>query len=306
MLFIRAPAPTIHRNLHLVHSLTNVPSLSSHLSFITILVHAFSTIKMLCRSTPRVLHRFGVNRSEGSSSLFSHSINTGRLFRAKSGLEYHNDVTTDMQRNYTSKNPVPDFNDTHAAYETKSNKELLRAVVCFRLCTIPPLVNQAEGWLRTSRFLLGSRITNAALKATLYSHFCAGEDQERIRPIIQKLQDAGIGSILDYAAENDQPNMATAPLPDLPLEEQNIRVQTYDYESEAQCDRHVETFGRCINDVASLGPDGFAAVKITALGNPKLLARLSTAIVEAKRLFQIFDTNGDGVLSREEFEFGYK
>jgi proline dehydrogenase len=91
-----------------------------------------------------------------------------------------------------------------------------------------------------------------------------------------------------------------------PEAERQIRVQTYDYESEAQCDKHVETFLHCIQDVASFGPDGYAAVKITALGNPKLLARLSTAIVEAKRLFEIFDMNGDGVISREEFEFGYK
>ena len=91
-----------------------------------------------------------------------------------------------------------------------------------------------------------------------------------------------------------------------PESEQQIRVQTYDYESEAQCDKHVETFLHCIKDVESFGPDGYAAVKITALGNPKLLARLSTAIVEATRLFEVFDMNGDGVISRDEFEFGYK
>jgi proline dehydrogenase len=237
-----------------------------------------------------VLHLFGVIRSKVSPSVFSSSINS----------------VSDASRNSTIKNPVPDFHDARAAYETKTNAQLLRAAACFRLCKIPLLVNHAESWLRTSRYLLGGWITNAALKATMYGHFCAGEDQERIRPIIQKLHDAGIGSILDYAAENDQPNTAATLLPDLPIEEQHIRVQTYDYESEAHCDRHVETFLNCINDVASLGPDGFAAIKITALGNPKLLARLSTSIVEAKRLFQIFDTNGDGVLNRYEFEFGYK
>ncbi|KAG7368746.1 proline dehydrogenase [Nitzschia inconspicua] len=220
------------------------------------------------------------------------------------GTSVHSNASDSRNNTSTPKNPVPDFNDAHAAYESKSTKELLRAAACFRLCRIPFLVNNAESLLRSSRFLLGGWITDAALKTTLFGHFCAGEDQDRIRPVIQKLKDAGIGSILDYAAENDQP-AAPAKLEDKSFEEQNIRVQTYDYESEAQCDRHVDTFLHCINDVASFGPDGFAAVKITALGNPKLLARLSTAIVEAKRLFQIFDSNGDGVIGRDEFEFGY-
>lgn len=260
-------------------------------------------MSLLARHTTRVL------RSR-YSSIYSQAPLLSRSFsvREKSSLSVdanHIDVRSNSANSASNKNPVPDFNDAHAAYESKSTGELLRAAACFRLCKIPVLTNNAESLLRTSRFLLGGTITDAALKATLFGHFCAGEDQDRIRPVIQKLQEAGIGSILDYAAENDQP-AAPAKLDDKPVEVQNIRVQTYDYESEAQCDRHVETFLHCINDVASFGPDGFAAVKITALGNPKLLARLSTAIVEAKRLFQIFDSDGDGVISRDEFEFGYK
>jgi proline dehydrogenase len=266
-------------------------------------------MSFLARHTTRALHRSALIRSPVPPGLSA--INSVPSRRKSSINVAHHDVassdtsSSSSSSSSSSKNHVPDFNDARAAYETKSNTELLRAAACFRLCKIPILVNNAESLLRTSRFLLGGWVTDSILKATLYGHFCAGEDQERIRPVIQKLQDAGIGSILDYAAENDQP-AAPAKLQDLSKEEQHIRVQTYDYESEAQCDKHVETFLHCINDVASFGPDGFAAVKITALGNPKLLARLSTAIVEAKRLFQIFDSNGDGVISRDEFEFGYK
>lgn len=208
------------------------------------------------------------------------------------------------------RNPVPDFNDARSAYEAKSTRELLRAAVCFRICKIPILVNNAERLLSISRRLLGGWIVDKALKATLYGHFCAGEDQERIRPVLQRLEKAGVGSILDYVAEAD-PNegKGKAVLPTLEVKaaaEQKIRVREYNYESEAQCDRHVETFVHCIRDVASMGPDGYAAIKVTALGNPVLLARLSTAIVEAKRLFETFDENGDGVIGREEFESGYK
>lgn len=83
-------------------------------------------------------------------------------------------------------------------------------------------------------------------------------------------------------------------------------AREYSYEDEEQCDRHLKVFQKCIHDAASLSKDGFAAVKVTALGNPKLLSRMSQAIVESKKLFQKFDTNFDGFISRDEFEVGYK
>lgn len=94
------------------------------------------------------------------------------------------------------KYPIPDFNDAKAAFESKSTPELLRAAATFRLCRIPMLVNHAENLLGLSRRVLGNRMTDAILKTTLYGHFCAGEDQKRIEPVLKKLDSAGIGSIL--------------------------------------------------------------------------------------------------------------
>jgi hypothetical protein len=206
------------------------------------------------------------------------------------------------------KNPVPDFNDARAAYEEKTTRELLRAATCFRLCQIPWLVNNAETLLNVSRRLLGGWVVRQALQATMYGHFCAGEDKERIRPVLKRLERAGVGSILDYVAEADPNEGGTADLaPRLETKrDQTIQVREYNYESEAKCDDHVKTFLQCIRAVASMGTDGYAAIKVTALGNPKLLARLSVAIEEAKGLFEKFDENGDGVISRKEFESGYK
>jgi proline dehydrogenase len=140
----------------------------------------------------------------------------------------------------------------------------------------------------------------------MFGHFCAGEDQARIRPVLKKLDESGIGGILDYAAESDgspEPESVDG------LTENSFaprKVREYDYEDESQCDKHVDVFKKCIHDVADAGSkDGFAAIKVTALGNPKLLARMSQAIVEAKKLFEIFDTSMNGYVSREEFEQAY-
>ena len=54
---------------------------------------------------------------------------------------------------------------------------------------------------------LGNRVlpglTESTLRKTFFGHFCAGTDQDTIVPTVNKLKDAGIGAILDYAAEAD-------------------------------------------------------------------------------------------------------
>ena len=210
--------------------------------------------------------------------------------------------------------PVPDFNNAKAAYEAKSNMELLRAMAVFQLCRIPWLVQHSETLLNVSRKVFGATIQDAVLKATLFGHFCAGEDEKKIEPVLLTMQKSGIGSILDYAHEDDGSSSedkgtqnAAAPLSaDTIFEEANPKVRMYDYESEQQCDKHVDTFKRCINAVKTLDADGYAAIKITALGNPKLLDKMSRALREVKNLYGKFDVDGDGLISRKEFEQGFK
>lgn len=218
-------------------------------------------------------------------------------------LDY-DETRTELEK--VVRNPVPDFHDTKSAYKPKTNVQLLRAAACFRLCQIPLLVSNADSLLRLSRHL-SPTLTDRLLRETLYGHFCAGEDRERIQPVIDSLKSFGVGAILDYAAENDDPS-TTAGQQDLdtPIQATSAVAREYDYESEAKCDQHVKTFVQCIQDVASGSDDGYAAIKVTALGNPKLLARVSQAFEEAKLLFAKFDRNGDGLISREEFEQGYR
>lgn len=193
---------------------------------------------------------------------------------------------------------VPNFSDAQAAFESKTTFELLRAWLVFRLCGVKPLVSNAKPLLQMSRRFLGDYITDGMLKATLFGHFCAGEDEKRIQPAIADLRRSGIGGILDFAAESDIEEESTT--------EYNQPAREYSYESEAACSRHVEVFRSCIRSVANISPDGFAAIKVTALGNPVLLERMSVAIVEIKNLFGKFDVDHDGFVSRDEFERAYR
>jgi|UPI000581A838 proline dehydrogenase len=215
--------------------------------------------------------------------------------------------------NNNNSNPMPDFNDAEAAYESKTNPELIRAMLSFGLCQIPILVRYSERLLKLGRKIVGDTITDGILKQTLFGHFCAGEDEKQILPAIHKLEKAGIGSILDFAAEDDGEGddgddgdrSKKEKIADEIIQDKSPKVRVYDYESEAKCDRHVETFHKCIRDVADLGKDGYAAIKVTALTNPKLLERMSRAIVEAQNLFAKFDENGDGIVTKDEFKHGF-
>jgi proline dehydrogenase len=217
----------------------------------------------------------------------------------------------------SGRNPLPDFNDAKVAYTSKPTGQLVRAVLSFGLCQVPILVRNAEEMLKLSRNLVGDTITDTVLKQTMFGHFCAGEDEERIQPAITDLAKVGIGSILDFAAEDDGEGYnvdgdkafdesKASVIADEIIELEAPQARIYNYESEAKCDRHVETFKQCIQAVSNFQSDGYAAVKVTALGNPKLLERMSLAIVEAKNLSAKLDSDGDtsSTIARDLFENG--
>lgn len=153
---------------------------------------------------------------------------------------------------------------------------------------------------------LGSTLTDKALKATFFGHFCAGQDEESIRPVIKRLETYGVGSILDYAAESDvtsdtsSESSASINIP-TSTTEGKVQGRVYDYRNEELCDQHMQTFVRAIEAVKKVTPTGFAAIKLTALGNPELLKRVSTTLVEMRRLFHKLDASKTGYVTREAF-----
>ncbi|KAL3791618.1 hypothetical protein HJC23_012208 [Cyclotella cryptica] len=199
---------------------------------------------------------------------------------------------------------TPDFSDPGSAHGSKSTFEIVRAIGVFQACRIPLIVNNAERLLNLSFRILGKRLTNTLMKHTFFKHFCAGENRLEMKPVIDKLQANNIGPILDYAAENEEDEGGSTSgafegLTTQPPFNQPARI--YDYKSEKQCDHHVEVFKECIRSVRDVSPNGFAALKVTALGNPILLERMSTIIVEVKKFFAMMDDKNTGFISRDDF-----
>ncbi|TYZ59638.1 hypothetical protein PybrP1_003752 [[Pythium] brassicae (nom. inval.)] len=180
------------------------------------------------------------------------------------------------------------FEQTELIFKHKSTAELLRAYGVFRAAQLRPLVAHSERLVKLAYTFPGAAVTNKLLRASFFGHFCAGEDADEIRPVLHKLADAGIGGILDYAAEADvaQPRDLNG------VSQSLVSARTYDYEDEATCDANAAIARQAILDAgatAAAGEPAFVAIKCTALGKPELLMRMSSIIVQAQLLFHSLD-----------------
>lgn len=96
----------------------------------------------------------------------------------------------------------PNFENTAIAFELKSDSQLERAYFLFKMIANEPLVR------------IGTAVTNFAIKAhlpvegliraTVFDHFCGGVNEEDCLPIIDKMYEKGVCSILDYSAEGKE------------------------------------------------------------------------------------------------------
>ncbi|WP_108425580.1 proline dehydrogenase family protein [Flagellimonas amoyensis] len=97
---------------------------------------------------------------------------------------------------------LPNFENTAIAFELKTDSQLERAYFLFKMIANEPLVR------------IGTAVTNFAIKAhlpvegliraTVFDHFCGGVNEEDCLPIIDKMYEKGVCSILDYSAEGKE------------------------------------------------------------------------------------------------------
>ena len=196
------------------------------------------------------------------------------------------------------------FDDPKKSYGTQSTEDIVRALFVFKICSSKFLINNCESLLKHSINIFGAPFVMSFVRPTFFAHFCAGECEESIQPRIDYLRSHGIGSILDYAAEADIDEDDVEKVPDIQTSVHSARQ--YTYSTEKECDANAKIFRDAIQAVHNVTPDGFAAIKITALCNPLLLERWSICLVEIRNLFSRLDKDGSGLLTFKEFSDGWK
>ncbi|CAL1615760.1 unnamed protein product [Knipowitschia caucasica] len=219
-----------------------------------------------------------------------------------------------------------DFGQTQEAYKSKDSLELLRSLVVFKLCSYDFLVDKNKELTDFGKKILGQRAFNQVMKMTFYGQFVAGEDHAAIKPLIQKNQAYGVGSVLDYSVEEDissveaEQNHSCVSSTDTSLgydhEEKQYQVHnefrnrngeatgtpTYFHTDESKCDRHMETFIKCIKASGGTSMDGFSAIKMTALGRPQFLLEFSEVLVKWHNFFNYLALKASGGVLDQRIE----
>jgi proline dehydrogenase len=154
-------------------------------------------------------------------------------------------------------------------------RSLLRSLLVFRCCTLPPLVRHAHFLLSLSARVIGRSATDALVKRTFFSQFCGGESLSELAPLVASLRARGVGSILDYAAETDEGGADGAAADD----ERDLDA------AQAASDVAVRAAG-----------GGFAAVKLSSLARPELLKRVTSAMHAHRRSFRVLVLAASGGL----------
>ena len=94
------------------------------------------------------------------------------------------------------------FENTDIAFRYKSNSELTKAYLLFKMVGSPALVKLGKV---STNIALALRLPVAwAIKPTIYAHFCGGETIEESEPVIRKLEPYKVRGILDYSVEGKE------------------------------------------------------------------------------------------------------
>jgi proline dehydrogenase len=206
-----------------------------------------------------------------------------------------------MQRVQFGKDPT--------IFQSHSLSDLLRTMMVFRVCGCGPIVRNNRFLLETCERFLGTRFTyDVLVKSTVFRQFCAGIDEAELGPALKALSAKGIGPILDYAAEapvdtSEKAKELTASALEVNMRKL-IRADDIEYAPDEPLDANVARFLSCMDTAKATTPEGdiaYAAVKITGLCDPQLLARVSALMLRIRQTWaEYFIPENEGVAPQLE------
>lgn len=94
------------------------------------------------------------------------------------------------------------FDNTAEAFVLKSDSELERAYFLFKMISHQPLVR--IGTAATNFALKANLPVEGLIRSTVFDHFCGGVNEDDCLPVIDKMYDKGVSSVLDYSVEGKE------------------------------------------------------------------------------------------------------
>lgn len=98
--------------------------------------------------------------------------------------------------------PEISFDNTAVAFNYKSNSSLKKANFIFTLVNHPWISSMATGLAQVA--LKSGLPVETLIRKTVFEHFCGGESIDKSKPVIDKLGQYGVHTILDYSAEGEK------------------------------------------------------------------------------------------------------
>ena len=96
------------------------------------------------------------------------------------------------------------FDNTETAFKLKSDSQLERAYFLFKMIANEPLVKIGTA---VTKFALNVHLpVEGIIRYTVFDHFCGGVNENDCMPVVDKLYDAGVKSVLDYSVEGKEGN----------------------------------------------------------------------------------------------------
>ncbi|XP_075393766.1 hydroxyproline dehydrogenase isoform X2 [Tenrec ecaudatus] len=160
------------------------------------------------------------------------------------------------------------------AFNLKRTGELLRALLVLRLCAWPPLVTHGLMLQVWSRRLLGSWLSRAFLRGSIYGQFVAGETAEEVEGCVQQLRRLCLRPLLAVPTEEEPDSAAKT--------------------GEAWYDGNLHAMLRCVDlsrglleTPGSAGHDVLMQLKITALTSTWLCKALTSLVRDPRASLEL-------------------
>lgn len=170
------------------------------------------------------------------------------------------------------------------AHGRKQLREILLAVAVMQAMRVKYLSANSEKLIKTSEKLLGEYLTHMAVKRTFFRHFCGGEYTHELTATVNRLAEQGIGSIFDYAAEAEETSGEGITMRGMTAisRDTSIVYSTNPNKFDETMTLNLLCIGHAKLMIRQVGR-GFAAIKLSGLAEPMLLARVSALMLSLRQ-----------------------
>lgn len=174
------------------------------------------------------------------------------------------------------------------AHGRKKLRDILLAIGVMQTMRIKYLALHSDTLIKASEKVFGCTLTHGVVKRTFFRHFCGGEYTHELQGTTTRLAADNVGSIFDYAAEAEEASGEEVVMKGMTA--LSTATIVYGLPTE-RFDQTMTLNLLCIGQAKLMRHKigtGFAAIKLSGLCEPMLLARVSALMLSLRQAWVFF------------------